>query len=85
MRLASYVVLSATCRVTAVTHTLALTMVRMINRRGEQNEVVLEQYVPSFSLCSCTCTVLHVDLHVCACSTDVYVDPSHQHSCMHRT
>ena len=43
MRLASYVVLSATCRVTAVTYMLAFTMVRMINRRGEQNEVALEQ------------------------------------------
>ena len=50
MRLASYVALSATCKVTAVTCTLVFTMVRMINRRGEQNEVVLEQYVPSFSL-----------------------------------
>ena len=49
MRLASYVVLSATCRVTAVTYILVFAMVRMINRRGEQNEVVLEQYVPSFS------------------------------------
>jgi len=50
MRLASYVVLSATCRVTAVTYILVFAMVRMIHRRGEQNEVVLEQYVPSFSL-----------------------------------
>ena len=50
MRLASYVVLSATCRVTAVTYISVYHMVRMINRHGEQNEVALEQHVPPFSL-----------------------------------
>ena len=36
MRLASYVVLSVTCRVTTVTYILVFTMVRMINRHGER-------------------------------------------------